>query len=165
MFQSLVAPVSLGFRIIHILILSFPTFSGSFTLQSSIWISPHPLPFRTLCPQVLIYFSSFSCWFNQQIDFVSSTVSAMRLQILTKDSHVWTRSGRNLTLPCVAKGKKFNLFANPLIWYKVANNGEEFQVCSNKSCLYYLSSLNIDGLCQLHQGRLQAGILSRSLCC
>ena len=95
----------------------------------------------------------------------SSTASAMRLHILTEDSHILTRSGQTLTLPCVAKGKNFDPFSNPVIWYKVAHNGEEFQVCSNKSCLYYLSLLNIDGLCQLHQAGLRAGILSRSLSC
>ena len=100
-----------------------------------------------------------------EIFLFSSTASAMRLHIQTKGSQILTRSGQTLTLPCVAKGKDFDSFANPVIWYKVAHNGEEFQVCSNKSCLYYLSLLNIDGLCQLHQAGLQAGILSRSLSC
>ena len=79
------------------------------------------------------------------ICFISPTACAMRLHILTKDSKILTRSGQNLTLPCVAKGKNFDAFSNPLIWYKVADNGEEFQVCGRKSRLYYLSLLNIDG--------------------
>ncbi len=52
----------------------------------------------------------------------------MNLHISTKGSQILTRPGQNITLPCVAKGKNFDPFSNPVIWYKVADNGEEFQV-------------------------------------